>query len=105
MHKDSVSAQKGKQKFSTGKLTVGHTHKKKNLLKFVTSYVFCKTCTHKDSPSTVLLTGSCAVVGLGGRAADPLSSLAVVPSLELFLLARDLDCWALAAWVFTEWRS
>lgn len=52
-----------------------------------------------------LLTGSCAALGLDGRAVDPASSLAAVPSLEVFLLACILDCWALAAWVFTDWRS
>lgn len=52
-----------------------------------------------------LLTGSCAALGLGGRAVDPASSLAAVPSLKYFLLACILACWALAAWVFTDWRS
>lgn len=52
-----------------------------------------------------LLTGSCVVLGLGGRAVDPASSLAAVPSLEVFLMPSILACWALAAWVFTDWRS
>lgn len=41
-----------------------------------------------------LLTGSCAVLGLGGRAVDPASSVADGP---IFLLACIFACWALAA--------
>lgn len=52
-----------------------------------------------------LLTGSCDVLGLDGRAVDPDSSLAAVPSFEVFLLDCILACWALAAWVLTDWRS
>lgn len=46
------------------------------------------------------LTGSCAALGLGGRAVDLTSSLAAV-----FLLTCDLDCWDFAAWLLTEKRS
>lgn len=60
---------------------------------------------YKCSLSVNLLTGSCAVLGLGGRAVDPASSLAPMPSLEVFLRPSILACWALAAWVFTDWRS
>lgn len=45
------------------------------------------------------------MLGLRGRGVDPASSLAAAPSLKVFLLDCILACWALAAWVFTDWSS
>lgn len=49
--------------------------------------------------SILVLTDDCREVGLWGRAADAESSP------KVFLIVWDLDCWALAAWVLTDWSS